>query len=424
MLVAMTCEMSREEDLAMMNVDFGGPDGPLNTQFLLSCFEEKKLCPRFYGKNADKLKVYDALKKDMHAEVKTKWGELKCHCSRIPILRLSKTARNLNKVFLTCGTPALAETRCKYFQWIHTPLFIDKRPIDKLKYATNLSRGEWMKQAEANVEKWKQRHSGYNKQDVETDMIATRDLEMAEIGLSPTEIRDMKLKAEQRHSTPFAESAKQFAEAAKRQKEKSKFPWKSTPLPSTFQSSPEIEKELKKREQWKEVVSIAEHRFNSGVKGWLHLPPADANVAEYLAKQKSKGHSLSPADEKFLNACLDGKHDEWKPPTGAEKYEKNEVAIAKAVYEDWSFGFLPEKVCSLMSYCRKKKKEGLPLTPVEERFFAQLVNVCGPEETDKEKQEKEKRFLQECDANNARRREAGMEPYSYEIFRTFGSGIF
>ena len=399
--VTMTCEMSREEDLAMMNVDFGGPDGPLNTQFLLSIFDEKKLCPRFYGKELDKLKVYDALKKDMHAEVKTKWGELKCHCSRIPILRLSKTARNLNKVFLTCGTPASAETRCKYFQWIHTALFIDKRPPHKLKYATNLSRAEWMRQAEANVETWKQRHGWYNKQDAQTQTSCLNQ---------------------------FAESAQTFAESAKKQEEQrkaqTKYPWKSTPLPSTFQSSPEIAKELKKREQWKEVVSIANHRFHSRVKGWHHLPPADANVAEYLTKQKSKGHSLSPADEKFLNACIASKHNEWKPPPGAEKYEKNEVAIAKAVYEDWSFGYLPEKVCSLMSYCRKRKKEGLPLTPVEERFFAQLVNVYAPEETDKQKQEKEKRFLQECDANNAERRKCGLLPYSYETFRTFGTRIF
>ena len=100
--------------------------------------------------------MYDALKKDIHVEVRTKWGELKCHCSRIPILRLSKTARNLNKVFLTCGTSASAATRCKYFQWIHTPLFIDKRPLHKLKYATNLA--EWKQQAEANVETWKQRN--------------------------------------------------------------------------------------------------------------------------------------------------------------------------------------------------------------------------------------------------------------------------
>ena len=38
----MACETCKE-DLEMMNVDFGGPDGPLNTQFLLPCFEEKKL---------------------------------------------------------------------------------------------------------------------------------------------------------------------------------------------------------------------------------------------------------------------------------------------------------------------------------------------------------------------------------------------
>ena len=379
----------------MMNVDFRGPDDPLNTQFVLSCFDEKKLCPRFYGKN-DKLTVYEALTKDMHAEVKSQWGELKCHCSRIPILRLSKTAKNLNKVFLICGTPASAETRCKYFQWIHTALFIDKRPPHKLKYATNLSRAEWMRQAEANVETWKQRHGWYNKQDAQTQTSCLNQ---------------------------FAESAQTFAESAKKQEEQrkaqTKYPWKSTPLPSTFQSSPEIAKELKKREQWKEVVSIANHRFNSRVKGWHHLPPADANVAEYLEKQKSQGHSLSPADEKFLNACIAEKYDEWKPP-GAEKYEKNEATIAEAVFEDWSFGYLPEKVFSLASYCRKKKKEGLPLTPVEERFFAQLVNVHA----DEQKQEKEKRFLQECDANNAERRKCGLLPYSYETFRTFGSGIF
>ena len=103
--------------------------------------------------------------------------------------------------------------------------------------------------------------------------------------------------------TWFAESAKKFAESAKKQGEQRKLqtknPCKSNPLPNTFESSPEIEKELKKQKQWKEAVSIASHRFNSRVKGWSHLPPADANVAEYLTKQKSKGHSLSPTDEKF-----------------------------------------------------------------------------------------------------------------------------
>ena len=370
----MACETCKE-DLEMMNVDFGTSDQPLNTHFLLSPFEEKKLCPRFYGKELDKLKVYDALKKDMHVEVRTKWGELKCHCSRIPILRLSKTARNLNKVFLACGTPASAATRCKYFQWFHTPLFIDKRPIHNLKYATNLSRPEWKKQAEANVEKWKQQQVAWLNQ--------------------------------------FAESAKKQEEQRKAQ---TRFPWNSTPLPSTFHSGPEIAKELKKREQRKEVHSIANHLFNSRVKGWNHLPESEASVARYLEKQQSKGHTLSPADEKFLEAFRASKHDEWKPPPGAEKYEKNEAAIANAVNES-PFGYLPEKVCSLATYCHNRKKEGLPLTSVQERFFAQLVNVHTSEETCKEDHEGEKRFLQECDATNARRRKCGMAPYSYETFK-------
>ena len=337
--VAMACE-TRKEDLEMMNVDFGGPDGPLNTQFLLSIFDEKKLCPRFYGKELDKLKVYDALKKDMHVEVRTKWGELKCHCSRIPILRLSKTARNLNKVFLTCGTPASAATRCKYFQWIHTPLFIDKRPLHKLKYATNLA--EWKQQAEANVETWKQRN-GWQ-----------------------TECKDVQ---QQTWLNQFAESAKKQEEQRKAQ---TKYPWKSTPLPSTFRWSPEIAKELKKREQWNEGVSIANHEFHARIKRRKQVPEEDGSLASYLQKQKLKGVMLSPADEKYLEACQANKHHEWKPPPGAEKYEKNEAAIAKAAYVDWPFGYLPEKVCSLASYCRNRKQKGLPLTPVQERFFCSI----------------------------------------------------
>ena len=41
----------------------------------------------------------------------------------------------------------------------------------------------------------------------------------------------------------------------------------------------------------------------------------------------------------------------------------------------WLFGDLPEKVCSLASYCRKRKQQGLPLTPAQESFFEHLVDV-------------------------------------------------
>ena len=223
----------------------------------------------------------------------------------------------------------------------------------------------------------------------------------------------------------FAEAVTQFGESVKKQEEQrtnaqASYPWGSTSLPSTFHSSPDIAKELEKQKQWAEVNSIANHLFHSKVKGWHHLPPSDMHVAEYLEKKKDKGHTLSPANETYLKACKELKYGEWTPPPGDEKYERNEAAIAQAVKEDWSFGFLSEKVCSLASYCKNCLKNGWPLTPVQERFFAQLVNVKQPEKNS----ENEQRFKRECDANNAARKKHGMAPYSYEIFRRYGTGIF
>ena len=165
----------------MINAGCCSLDSPLTTQFLLPAFEGNKLCPRFYGRIKHKKKVYHALKEDMHAEVQSKWGELKCHCLLIPKMRLSETARNLNKLFLTSGTPATADIHCKYFQWIHTPLFIDKRPIHNLKYATNLTQAVWMQQAEANVEKWKQLN-GWQKQPVKSKMLKPKQNGKTHIG--------------------------------------------------------------------------------------------------------------------------------------------------------------------------------------------------------------------------------------------------
>ena len=142
-------------DLEMANAGCFSPEVPLTTKFPLMEDNQNNPCPRFYGKVEDKKKVYQALKEMIHPEVCDKWGELKCHCSPIPKMRLSKTARNLNKVFLTCGASATADSRCKYFQWIHTPLFNVRRPIQQLKFATKQTQTEWLQQAEKNVEKWK-----------------------------------------------------------------------------------------------------------------------------------------------------------------------------------------------------------------------------------------------------------------------------
>ena len=181
----------------MVNAGCFSSESPLTSQFLL--IEGNNPCPRFYDKFDDKKKVYHALKETIHREVRDKWGQLKCHCSLIPKICLSKTARNLNKVFLTCGASTADDARCKYFQWIHTALFIDRRPLHQLKYATNQTQTEWLRQAEENVEMWKQKEAWLNQ---------------------------------------FAESAKKEEEQREAQ-EKSSNPWKKA-LPSTFYWGPDI----------------------------------------------------------------------------------------------------------------------------------------------------------------------------------------
>ena len=366
--------MTLQQEATMPLIELGAEGEPLNTYFLLNILEGKKDCPRFYGKTADKITVSEALQYDIHVEVKSKWAELRCHCDYIPLLRISKTARNLNKVFLTCGASQTATTRCKYFQWIHTELFIDKRPPHKLKYTTE-----------------------------------------------KREVKD----AQTQTMSPLAEAVKQFQESVKKQEEQrtlveASHPWsKKTEEPDL--SSSEYAKEVKKQKQWADVNSIANHLFHSKVKGWHFLPSADSrHVVEYLEKKQNKGEILSKADEKMLKICKELKYGEWKPLPGEETYERNPELIAQALAQDWSFGFLPEKVCSLATFCKNRLKNGFILTPLQDRFFAQLVNVKHEEKTS----ESEARFKRECDANNAQRKKCGMMPYSYDIFREYGTGIF
>ena len=130
---------------------------PLTTEFLLVFGDQEKPCPSYYGKEEDKKKFKMVLQQEIHPEVRAKWGNLTCHCQKLAKMRLSKTAKNLNKVFLACGGSA-QDARCKYFQWIHTPLYplpsdpmpdwLQKtyKPIP-LKSFTKQNR-EWMQQAE------------------------------------------------------------------------------------------------------------------------------------------------------------------------------------------------------------------------------------------------------------------------------------
>ena len=112
----------------------------------------------------------------------------------------------------------------------------------------------------------------------------------------------------------------QFAETTKNQEQQ----WqaqKNQSLPSTFQWSPQIAEMYKKQDQWKEIHSIANKEFA---------------------------------------ACMNRKKD---VPSEAEQTEKQEKAtgvwsdasITDFVNGSWPFGDLPEKVCSLASYCCRRK---------------------------------------------------------------------
>ena len=67
----------------------------------------------------------EALKKDTHPQVhaRVKHGELKYRCGFVPKMKLSRTTKNYNKVFFSCGSFVPGREPCGYFQWLHGPLW-------------------------------------------------------------------------------------------------------------------------------------------------------------------------------------------------------------------------------------------------------------------------------------------------------------
>ena len=112
--------------------------------------------------------------------------------------------------------------------------------------------------------------------------------------------------------------------------------------------------------------------------GWL--PLNDASLASYLQKQKEKGKTLSPADEKLLEGCKHVRKQERQASlfaSSGEFYrmckkgfpahdEKNEVEKKQ------SFGWLPEKKASLASYLQKQKEQSQLLSQAHELFLKGL----------------------------------------------------
>ena len=194
----------------------------------------------------------------------------------------------VREVFLTCGASAVAGSRCKFFQWIHTPLYPPpSNPVpewrkqgrlykQKPMKSINKESQEWLQHAEQNVHQWKKQQS-----------------EKAWLN--------------------------QFAETTQKQNEKWEAKKKEQVLPSTFNWSPEIAKIYKKTDAWKDIQAMTNNEFEACINRKKHakwkpplesesfekneslgkLPPSDASLASYLQKRKNQGKTISPAEEKF-----------------------------------------------------------------------------------------------------------------------------
>ena len=81
-------------------------------------------CPVYLFEDTREV-MMEALKKDTHPQVhaRIKHGELKCKCGFVPKMKLSRTAKNYQKVFFSCGSFLTHAEPCGYFQWLHGPLW-------------------------------------------------------------------------------------------------------------------------------------------------------------------------------------------------------------------------------------------------------------------------------------------------------------
>ena len=81
-------------------------------------------CPVYLFEDT-RVVMLDKLKEETHPQVQAQLqrGSLKCKCGFTPKMKLSRTTKNYNKVFLSCGSFLPGQKPCGYFQWIHGPLW-------------------------------------------------------------------------------------------------------------------------------------------------------------------------------------------------------------------------------------------------------------------------------------------------------------
>ena len=81
-------------------------------------------CPVYLFEDTREV-MFEKLKEDTHPQVRAllQRGLLKCQCGFTSKMKLGRTTKNYNKVFLSCGSFLPGQEPCGYFQWLHGPLW-------------------------------------------------------------------------------------------------------------------------------------------------------------------------------------------------------------------------------------------------------------------------------------------------------------
>ena len=89
----------------------------------------QKGCPVYLFEESREV-MMEKLKEDTHPQVRARLqrGELKCKCGLVPRMKLSRTSKNYQKVFFSCGSFLSGQDPCGYFQWLHGPLWCPREP--------------------------------------------------------------------------------------------------------------------------------------------------------------------------------------------------------------------------------------------------------------------------------------------------------
>ena len=89
----------------------------------------QKDCPVYLFEDSREV-MMEKMKQDTHPQVRARLqrGELKCKCGFVPRMKLSRTSKNFQKVFFSCGSFLTHAKPCGYFQWLHGPLWCPRDP--------------------------------------------------------------------------------------------------------------------------------------------------------------------------------------------------------------------------------------------------------------------------------------------------------